>query len=147
VFELGLTREEIRSFDIAMLTGSARLPASIEAMPGVGRLRVGRHDFLVNHRGLNGSLLALQFGPGKLDNPKVLGDQKMLVELMGNPDDSLWVIYSKDNKVCPPQVATPSQSSAFCSVAPRSSDCEPLPSRYGPSRYGRSSNGKARAAT
>jgi hypothetical protein len=113
VFELGLTMEEIRSFDIAMLKGSARLPASIEAVPGVGRLRVGRHDFLVNHRGLNGSLLALQFAPGKLDNPKVLGDQKMLVELMGNPDDSLWVIYSKDNKVCPPQVDCPDSPYLF----------------------------------
>ena len=107
VFELELTMEDIRSFDIATLSEPVQLPAPIEAVPGAGRLQVGRHDFLINNRGRGGSFLALQFAPGTLENPKVLGNRTQLVQAMASPDDSLWVIYSEDDSVCPPQLDCP----------------------------------------
>ena len=113
VFELELTLEDILSFDIATLNEPAQLPAPIEAVPGAGRLQVGRHTFLINNEGLEGSILALQFAPGKLANPKVLGDPTELVQVMNSSDDSLWVIYSEDNRVCPPQLVCPESPYLF----------------------------------
>lgn len=113
VFELELTMEDIRSFDIATLNEPAQLPAPIKAAPGAGHLQVGRHDFLINNQGREGGVLALQFALGKLENSKVLGDRTELVQVMANPDDSLWVIYSEDNRVCPPQLDCPESPYLF----------------------------------
>jgi len=113
VFELELTMDDIDSFDIATLSEPAHLPAPIEAVPGAGRLQVGRHIFLINNRGRKGSFLALQFAPEMLENPKVLGNRTQLVQAMASPDDSLWVIYSEDNRVCPPQLDCPASPYLF----------------------------------
>ena len=36
-----------------------------------------------------------------------------MVQVMDNPDDSLWVIYSEDNRVCPPQLDCPDSPYLF----------------------------------
>ena len=105
--------DDIDSFDIATLNEPAQLPVPIEAVPGAGRLQVGRHDFLINNRGRKGSFLALQFAPEKFENPKVLGNREQLAQAMASPDDSLWVIYSEDNRVCPPQLDCPESPYLF----------------------------------